>query len=209
MWGALAGLPGGLRALHDDLQSLQSLEPSGNLDRDILCANRIHRNVRVGFRRFDLHQSPPLGCRRKRGAFKNAIGRSRGGQTTKIHALTDDIGRPHVLLITAGNVHDLVGVRGLLAMGHRPKSVLADRAYDANSLRQELAQRRIKAVIPPNPTRKHPHRYNKNAYKGRNVIERMFCRLKDFRRIATRYDKRADIYLSTILLAAALTWWIN
>ena len=116
---------------------------------------------------------------------------------------------PHVLLITAGNVHDLVGVRSLLAMGHRPKRVLADRAYDANSLRQELAQRRIKAVIPPNPTRKHPHRYNKNAYKGRNVIERMFCRLKDFRRIATRYDKRADIYLSTILLAAALTWWIN
>ena len=55
-------------------------------------------------------------------------------------------------------------------------------------------QRRIKAVIPPNPTRKHPHRYDKNAYKGRNVIERMFCRLKDFRRIATRYDKRADNY---------------
>jgi IS5 family transposase len=82
------------------------------------------------------------------------------------------------LLITAGNVHDLVGVRGLLAMGHRPRAVLADRAYDANSLRQELAQRRIKAVIPPNPTRKHPHRYNKTAYKGRNVIERMFCRLR-------------------------------
>ena len=123
--------------------------------------------------------------------------------------MTDDIGRPHVLLITAGNVHDLAGARSLLAMGHRPKRVLADRAYDANSLRQELAQRRIGAVIPPNPTRKHPHRYNKNAYKGRNVIERMFCRLKDFRRIATRYDKRADIYLSTILLAATLTWWIN
>ena len=50
-------------------------------------------------------------------------------------------------------------------------------------MRQELAQRRIKAVIPPNPTRKHPHRYNKNAYKGQNVIERMFCRLKDFREL--------------------------
>jgi hypothetical protein len=53
-----------------------------------------------------------------RGVFNNAIGRSRGGQTTKIHALTDDIGRPHVLLIMAGNVHDLVAVRSLLAMGH-------------------------------------------------------------------------------------------
>jgi transposase len=123
--------------------------------------------------------------------------------------LTDEVGRPHALLITAGNVHDLDGARGLLAMGLRPNSVIADRAYDARSLRQELAKRRIKAVIPPNPTRKHPHRYDKNAYKGRNVIERMFCRLKDFRRIATRYDKRADNFLSAILLAAAITWWIN
>lgn len=90
-----------------------------------------------------------------------------------------------------------------------PKRLLADRAYDASSLRQELALRRIKAVIPPNPTRKHPHRYDKKAYRGRNVIERMFCRLKDYRRIATRYDKRADIFLSAILIAAAITWWAN
>ena len=83
------------------------------------------------------------------------------------------------------------------------------RAYDARSLRDWLAERRVKAVIPPNPTRKHPHPYDAKAYRLRNLIERMFCRLKDFRRIATRYDKRADIYLSAILLAAALTWWIN
>ena len=90
-----------------------------------------------------------------------------------------------------------------------PRRLLADRAYDANSLRQELARRRIKAVIPPNPTRKHPHRYNKAAYKGRNVIERMFCRLKDFRRIATRYDKLARNFLSAVLLSAAIEWWAN
>ena len=94
-------------------------------------------------------------------------------------------------------------------MVRSPRRLLADRAYDARSLRDELAARRIKAVIPPNPTRKHPHRYDKTAYKGRNVIERMFCRLKDFRRIATRYDKRADVFLSAILLAAAITWWIK
>jgi transposase len=92
-------------------------------------------------------------------------------------------------------------------MVSRPKSLLADRAYDARSLRDVLADRGIKAVIPPNPTRKHPHRYDKRAYRGRNVIERMFCRLKDFRRIATRYDKRADIFLSAILLVAAIVWW--
>ena len=94
-------------------------------------------------------------------------------------------------------------------MVRAPRRLLADRAYDARSLRDALARRKIKAVIPPNPTRKHPHRYDAKAYKARNLIERMFCRLKDFRRIATRYDKRADTFLSAILLVAALTWWIN
>ncbi len=91
-------------------------------------------------------------------------------------------------------------------MIRNPRRLLADRAYDAKSLREELAARRIKAVIPPNPTRKHPHRYDKTAYKGRNVIERMFCRLKDFRRIATRYDKRDDNYLASVKLASIRIW---
>ena len=88
-------------------------------------------------------------------------------------------------------------------MVRSPRRLLADRAYDARSLRDELAARRIKAVIPPNPTRKHPHRYDKTAYKGRNVIERMFCRLKDFRRIATRYDKTDESFAAAIYLVAA------
>lgn len=112
-------------------------------------------------------------------------------------------------MITPGNCHDLPAARDLLPTVPVPRRLLADRAYDATSLRNWLAERSVKAVIPPNPTRKHPHRYDAKAYKSRNLIERMFCRLKDFRRIATRYDKRADIYLSAILLAAALTWWIN
>jgi len=179
------------------------------LDKHFLRADRIDRHVRIDLSGLQLRQSSSVRSRRKRGAFNNAIGRSRGGQTTKIHALTDDIGRPLAFLVTPGNTHDLVGARDLIGMVRSPRRLLADRAYDAKSLRDELAERRIKAVIPPNPTRKHPHRYDKTAYKGRNVIERMFCRLKDFRRIATRYDKRADIFLSAILLAAAITWWIN
>jgi len=111
------------------------------------------------------------------------------------------------LLITAGNTHDLDGAHDLLQLVQAPRRLLADRAYDARRLRDVLFQRKIKAVIPPNPTRKHPHSYDKKAYKARNLIERMFCRLKDYRRIATRYDKRADIFLSGVLLAAAVTWW--
>ena len=202
-------MPGSLWSLHDGLQPVQPLEPAGNLDGHFLRADRIDRHVRIDLGGLQLRQSPSLRGRRKRGAFNNAIGRSRGGQTTKIHALTDDIGRPLAFLVTPGNTHDLAGARDLIGMVRSPRRLLADRAYDARSLRDELAARRIKAVIPPNPTRKHPHRYDKTAYKGRNVIERMFCRLKDFRRIATRYDKRADVFLSAILLAAAITWWIN
>jgi transposase len=180
------------------------------LDGHFLRVDRIDRHVWIDLGGLQLRQSSPLRSRCKRGAFNNAIGRSRGGQTTKIHALTDEIGRPLAFLITPGNTHDLVGARDLIGMvRNNPRRLLADRAYDARSLRDELAARRIKAVIPPNPTRKHPHRYDKTAYKGRNVIVRMFCRLKDFRRLATRCDKRADIFLSAILLAAAITWWIN
>ena len=89
------------------------------------------------------------------------------------------------------------------------RQLVADRAYDARSLRDWLAARGTEAVIPPNPTRKHPHTYDAETYKQRNLIERMFCRLKDFRRIATRYDKRADIFLSGVLLAVTVTWWAN
>ena len=90
-----------------------------------------------------------------------------------------------------------------------PSRLIADRAYDARSLRDWLAERVAVAVIPPNPTRKHPHFYDANAYKSRNLIERMFCRLKDFRRIATRYDKLARNFLAGVLIAAAITWWLN
>ena len=101
----------------------------------------------------------------------------------------------------------MAGARSLLEITRPSRRLLADRAYDARSLRDWLAERGVEAVIPPNPTRKHPHAYDAEAYKARNAIERMFGRLKDFRRIATRYDKRADTFLSAVFIAAALTWW--
>jgi transposase len=90
-----------------------------------------------------------------------------------------------------------------------PSRLIADRAYDANKLRDWLRQRGADAVIPPNPTRKHPHAWDADAYKSRNLIERMFCRLKDYRRIATRYDKLARNFLAGAFIAATVTWWLN
>lgn len=80
--------------------------------------------------------------------------------------------------------------------------LLADTAYDSDKVRADLAERNMRAVIPNTPTRKHLHPFDKKRYRKRNAIERMFCRLKDFRRIVTRYDKLARNYLASLCLAA-------
>jgi transposase len=205
----MAGLSGGVRAVYDDLQPLQPMEQTRGVGGRVLRACRVEWSHLFSGGGLDLRQGAPIGGRRKRGAFIHAIGRSRGGRTTKVHAITDQCGRPVAFTITPGNTHDLVGAEALLQRAPLPRKLIADRAYDARKLRDWLAARGCEAVIPPNPTRKHPHTYDAEAYKTRNLIERMFCRLKDFRRIATRYDKRADTYLSSVLLAAAIIWWIN
>ena len=83
----------------------------------------------------------------------------------------------------------------------------ADTAYDSNALRQFLRERGTLPVIPNNPTRKRLHPFDPKAYRQRNLIERMFARLKDFRRIATRYDKLRANYAAAIALAAIVSWW--
>jgi len=86
--------------------------------------------------------------------------------------------------------------------------MLGDMAYDGDGLREELDHRGTKPVIPNRPNRKHPLHFNKRLYKLRWRIESAFNRLKDFRRIATRYDRLARNYLASVCLAAALVWWI-
>ena len=87
--------------------------------------------------------------------------------------------------------------------------LIADKAYDTNSLRSLLAAKRIEAVIPSIRRRKPLIPYDVLVYRDRNLIERMFGRLKDFRRVATRYDKLARNFLAGALIAAAVTWWLN
>ncbi len=147
-------------------------------------------------------------CRRwKRGAHLQAIGRSRGGRTTKIHAVVDSQGRPLAFEITPGQLGDVRAAIALLAPLPPARLCAADTAYDSNGLRQFLAERGTLPVIPNNPTRKRHHPFDPAAYKQRNLIERMFSRLKDFRRIATRYDKLAINYAAAVALATVVTWW--
>ena len=86
--------------------------------------------------------------------------------------------------------------------------LLADKGYDSKDLRDWLEQRGTQAVIPSRSNRRTPYQYDKTIYRQRNIIERMFCRLKNFHRIATRFDRNVKNFLSAICLAAAVIWWI-
>ena len=143
-----------------------------------------------------------------RGEQKQAVGRSRGGRNTKIHALADAKGRLLAILLTGGQAHDYPVAKRLIRRVAPPKHMLGDTAYDGDGLREELDQRGTKPVIPNHPNRKHPLSFNKRLCKLRWRIESAFNRLKDFRRIATRYDRLARNYLASVCLAAALAWWI-
>ncbi len=147
--------------------------------------------------------------RPKRGSEDQAIGRSRGGRTTKIHALVDAEGRPRAFLRTGGNVADIKGAAPLLASIGPSKHTIADKGYDADHLRSFLDDRGTTPVIPNKLNRMRRFPFDGELYRLRNVIERTFCRLKDFRAIATRYDKTARNFLAGLCLIAALCYWSN
>jgi putative transposase len=87
--------------------------------------------------------------------------------------------------------------------------LIADKAYDCKKLREHLMARGVKPVIPNRKNRKRPYAFDAATYKRRNVVERTFCRLKDFRRFATRYDRLAVTFLATACIAATVLYWIN
>jgi transposase len=137
---------------------------------------------------------------------QEAIGRSKGGLTTKIHATTDALGNPTGFHLTPGQAHDLVGADALLP-GLEADALLADKAYDAEErVIGPLQQAGTVPVIPSRANRKTPREYDTDLYKARHLIENFFAKLKQFRAIATRYDKRARNFLAAIHLAAAVIW---
>lgn len=119
--------------------------------------------------------------------------------------LADGLGRPLRFILTPGQVGDVTQAAALLD-GRRAGHVIADTAYDSRALREVIAGIGAIAVIPTNPTRKHPFSHDPVIYKRRNQIERCFNKLKHFRRFATRYDRRAVHFLSFIQLAASMIW---
>nr|WP_254061756.1 IS5 family transposase [Granulicella sp. L60] len=141
----------------------------------------------------------------KKMASETALGRSRGGLTTKIHLLADALGLPLSFVLTGGQTHDCTQAIALLG-DRRPEAVLADKGYDTDSILSHLATRNIQAVIPPRSMRKVQRTFDRTLYRQRNRIERTFAQLKQFRRLATRFDKLKQNFQATVAIAYASRW---
>ena len=134
------------------------------------------------------------------------MGRSRGGLTSKLHALVDAEGRPVTLRLTAGQVADCKEAEALIDGLGEGDILLADKGYDSDAIRAKAKQRKAWANIPPRANRKGTFAFSAWLYRQRNLVERFFNRIKHFRGIATRYDKHPANYLAAVKLVAARIW---
>jgi transposase len=127
---------------------------------------------------------------------------------TQLHAVTNANGRPISFFMSAGQVSDFTDAPALLDTLPKAQWLLGDRGYDADWFRDALQEKGITTCIPGRKTRAKPIKYNKRRYKSRNRIEIMFGRLKDWRRVATRYDRCPNTFFSAIALAATVLFWL-
>ena len=152
-----------------------------------------------------------------RGLATEALGRSRGGYSTKINLRAERGGKQMVLALTAGERHEQPVLLLLMERGAvkrpgrgrprvRPERVAGDMGYSSPAVRRYLKGRRIRVVIPTRADEEPDPTFDRLAYRERNVVERLINRLKQWRRIATRYEKRAANYLAMVTIAAILHW---
>lgn len=134
------------------------------------------------------------------------MGRSRGGLTTKIHALVDAEGRPLSWRLSAGQAADCREAEALLTSVQEGAILLADKAYDTNAIRAMVLERRAWPNIPPKTNRKQGFAFSSWLYRQRNLVERFFNRIKQFRGVATRYDKDPENFLAAIKILSAKLW---
>lgn len=205
-WGSVARFAREVRQLELRISAIQSVVQTGRLGAGPRSFGRRSGLEALAARLHDRPGASTCG-RRKRGARNEALGRSRGGWSTKIHAAVNGHGQPVRLSLTGGECHDMVQAEPLLE-DLSPEYVIGDKAYDSDSLRKQIRRQKAKPVIP---SRKGTRRcrYDRIKYKLRNVIERFFNRIKHYRRVATRYEKTDPNYFGFLCLASLLTTIVN
>jgi transposase len=190
-----------------DLRAVHPLEQARRVGRRIRNPGESRASSRRGAcHRFTIARAHQHAAGVK-GQNQQALGRSRGGFSIKIHLRTNAKGNPLTFDVTSGEAHEVKGYDALMELhDNDPDRLLGDKGYDSDNIRNDLAERGIVSVIPPRSNRKVSIEYDREAYKRRNLIERCVNRLKQFRRIATRYEKTARAYLSMLCIASALIW---
>lgn len=195
--------------------------------------SRCRRQAQLGhsFRRWQCHPCPPTCGRGKKGELdpdselaaveqvqtREALGRSQGGFSTKIHLRCDGNGLPITFLLTVGERHETVVFEPLMEQGAvkrsgagrprlRPQRVSGDKGYSSGKIRRYLRRRGIRLTIPRKNNERRRGKFDKSLYRERNWVERCFNRLKQYRRIATRYEKKAENYLAMLTLASIMMW---
>src|SRR5713101_1773821 len=191
-----------VRPLEHRLQAVSRLGKSRCFQTAFRCRlGATGHGVRHGRRHY--RQGPPPRTRRKRGTRSQAIGKSKGGMTTKILALTDALGTLVRFVLLPGQRFDTVGVPPLIE-GIEFGALIADKAFDSNDIIADLNQRGCQIVISQHPRRSFPHQTDTEMYKWRHLIENFFCKLKEFKRIAMRADKTDQSFQAMIHLVAAV-----
>ena len=146
-----------------------------------------------------------LGLKKNGGPEEQALGRSRGGFSTKIHITVDGLGNPLRLRLTAGQRHDITAAPALID-GLAFEYVIADRGYVAQDFLDLIIDGGAEPVIPPKQNAKHPHDYDHWRYRERHLVECFINKIKHFRRVFSRFDKLAKRYLGFLQLVSTLIW---
>ena len=205
---ALERSPGEIRPTSDCVQLFLPLAGRWDLEEDLRNLRGLEhwRGAEHGF---NIDQSIRAGRpwykKTSKSQTSSSIGKTRGGLNTKIHAIVGTDLRPVAFLLSAGNVDDCTEAVPLLKLLPDLKDcdILADKAYGTKEVRAYLHDQSARYTIPPKVNTKQPWPFDEETYKQRNVIERFFNRLKEFRRAETRYDKRDDSFLAFVMLAAS------
>jgi transposase len=145
----------------------------------------------------------------KKGMFPVVSGAQKGGLNSKLHAVCDGEGRPLVMLLSEGQMSDDKGAALMIEALPPANAMLADRGYDADGFRSTLLARGITPCIPSKTNRKTPIPHDGLLYRQRHRIENILARLKDWRRIHTRYNRCAHTFFSTICITAAVAFWLS
>ena len=145
----------------------------------------------------------------KGGDSPRCIGRTKGGLNSKLHAVCDGTGRPIILLLTEGQMSDHKGASLIFHALPDAEALIADKGYDSDAFRRALADRGISPCILPREKRRSPAPHCKTLYKQRHKVENMFAKLKDWRRLALRYDRCAHTFFSAICIASTVIFWLG